>query len=217
MGFGHRVYKNYDPRATIIRETADQVFEVTGRNPLIDVATELEQIALQDDYFVSPAPLPQRGFLLRHHLPGDGLLRGHVPRPLRHPENRWLAGPMERNADGPSLPHRPSTSGLLRGRQAPLHSRWEAQGPLSSSDRPRLPNQTLPAPASLHRRAPTSGPWESPERGGPLSGGGFGGTPRNKHLGWVGGKNDALSLAPIVLTQRFAYKVQGIAKGEEPP
>ncbi|MGH2628472.1 MAG: citrate/2-methylcitrate synthase, partial [Anaerolineales bacterium] len=53
MGFGHRVYKNYDPRAKIIKETADRVFAVTGRNPLIDVALDLEKIALEDDYFVS--------------------------------------------------------------------------------------------------------------------------------------------------------------------
>jgi citrate synthase len=52
MGFGHRIYKNYDPRAKIIKETADQVFEVTGRNPQLDIALELERIALQDDYFV---------------------------------------------------------------------------------------------------------------------------------------------------------------------
>src|SRR5207249_10304760 len=53
MGFGHRVYKNYDPRAKIIKEIAHRVFEVTGKNPLIDIALELERIALQDDYFVS--------------------------------------------------------------------------------------------------------------------------------------------------------------------
>ncbi len=52
MGFGHRVYKNYDPRAKIIKETADQVFEVTGRNALLDIAIELERIALEDEYFV---------------------------------------------------------------------------------------------------------------------------------------------------------------------
>ena len=46
MGFGHRVYKNYDPRAKIIKSMADQVFEVTGRNPLLDIALELERIAL---------------------------------------------------------------------------------------------------------------------------------------------------------------------------
>ena len=55
MGFGHRVYKNYDPRARIIKQIADEVFEVTGRNPLLDIALELERIALEDDFFVSSA------------------------------------------------------------------------------------------------------------------------------------------------------------------
>ena len=53
MCFGHRVYKNYDPRAKIIKRMADQVFEVTGRNPLLDIALELERIALEDEYFTS--------------------------------------------------------------------------------------------------------------------------------------------------------------------
>ncbi|MDP7691930.1 MAG: citrate/2-methylcitrate synthase, partial [Vicinamibacterales bacterium] len=62
MGFGHRVYKSYDPRAKVIKETADQVFEVTGRDPLLDVALELERIALQDDYFVSRKLYPNVDF-----------------------------------------------------------------------------------------------------------------------------------------------------------
>jgi citrate synthase len=62
MGFGHRVYKNYDPRAKIIKQTADQVFEVTGKNPFIDLALELERIALQDDYFVSRKLYPNVDF-----------------------------------------------------------------------------------------------------------------------------------------------------------
>ena len=62
MGFGHRVYKSYDPRATIIKRTADEVFEVTGRNPLLDIAMELERIALQDDYFVSRKLYPNVDF-----------------------------------------------------------------------------------------------------------------------------------------------------------
>jgi len=62
MGFGHRVYKNYDPRARIIKETADAVFEVTGRNPLLDVALELEKIALEDEYFVSRKLYPNVDF-----------------------------------------------------------------------------------------------------------------------------------------------------------
>ncbi len=62
MGFGHRIYKNYDPRARIIKHIADQVFEVTGRNPLLDIALELERIALQDDYFVSRQLYPNVDF-----------------------------------------------------------------------------------------------------------------------------------------------------------
>ncbi|MBI2976419.1 MAG: citrate synthase [Chloroflexi bacterium] len=62
MGFGHRVYKNYDPRAKIIKRTADEVFEITGRNPLLDIALELERIALEDDYFVSRKLYPNVDF-----------------------------------------------------------------------------------------------------------------------------------------------------------
>jgi len=62
MGFGHRVYKNYDPRARIIKKMADQVFEVTGRNPLLDIALELERIALEDEYFVKRKLYPNVDF-----------------------------------------------------------------------------------------------------------------------------------------------------------
>ena len=62
MGFGHRVYKNYDPRARIIKSAAEDVFDVVGRNPLLDIALELEQIALEDDYFVSRKLYPNVDF-----------------------------------------------------------------------------------------------------------------------------------------------------------
>ncbi len=62
MGFGHRVYKNYDPRARIIKQIADQVFTVTGSNPLLDIAMELERIALSDDYFISRKLYPNVDF-----------------------------------------------------------------------------------------------------------------------------------------------------------
>ena len=62
MGFGHRVYKNYDPRAKIIKKATDEVFEVTGTNPLLDIALELEKIALEDDYFVSRKLYPNVDF-----------------------------------------------------------------------------------------------------------------------------------------------------------
>ncbi len=62
MGFGHRVYKNFDPRARIIKKACDDVFEVTGKNPLLDIATELEKIALEDDYFISRKLYPNVDF-----------------------------------------------------------------------------------------------------------------------------------------------------------
>ena len=62
MGFGHRVYKNFDPRATIIKKTAYEVFEVTGKNPLLDIALKLEGVALNDDYFKSRKLYPNVDF-----------------------------------------------------------------------------------------------------------------------------------------------------------
>ena len=62
MGFGHRVYKNFDPRAKIIKQIAEQVFDVTGKNPLIDIAVELERIALQEEYFVTRKLYPNVDF-----------------------------------------------------------------------------------------------------------------------------------------------------------
>jgi citrate synthase len=62
MGFGHRVYRNFDPRAQIIKRVADEVFEVTGRNPLLDIALELERVALQDDYFITHKLYPNVDF-----------------------------------------------------------------------------------------------------------------------------------------------------------
>src|SRR5205807_7334468 len=62
MGFGHRVYKNYDPRAKIIKKVAYEVFEVTGKSPLLDIALELERIALEDEYFVKRKLYPNVDF-----------------------------------------------------------------------------------------------------------------------------------------------------------
>jgi citrate synthase len=62
QGFGHRVYKNYDPRAKIIKETADAVFEITGKNPLLDIALKLEEVALSDEYFTSRRLYPNVDF-----------------------------------------------------------------------------------------------------------------------------------------------------------
>jgi citrate synthase len=62
MGFGHRVYKNYDPRAEIIKKHVDEVFEVTGKNPKLDIAVELEKKALEDDYFTDRKLYPNVDF-----------------------------------------------------------------------------------------------------------------------------------------------------------
>ncbi|MBA3654571.1 MAG: citrate synthase [Actinobacteria bacterium] len=62
QGFGHRVYKNYDPRATIIKKVADEVFEITGKNPLLDIALKLEEVALKDEYFTSRKLYPNVDF-----------------------------------------------------------------------------------------------------------------------------------------------------------
>ena len=62
MGFGHRVYKNYDPRASIVKQIADEVFKDTGREPLIDIAIELERVALTDQYFISRKLYPNVDF-----------------------------------------------------------------------------------------------------------------------------------------------------------
>ncbi len=74
MGFGHRVYKNYDPRAKIVKKIADQVFEVTGKNPLLDIALELERIALEDDFFVE-----------RHLYPNVDFYSGIIYQAMRFP------------------------------------------------------------------------------------------------------------------------------------
>ena len=62
MGFGHRVYKNFDPRAALVRKLADDVFSIVGREPMIDIAMELERIALSDEYFISRKLYPNVDF-----------------------------------------------------------------------------------------------------------------------------------------------------------
>jgi citrate synthase len=92
QGFGHRVYKSYDPRAKIVKKIAYEVFEVTGKNPLLDIALKLEEIALSDEYFTLAPPLSQRRLLLRPDLPGDGLPDRDVHRAVLHPRTAgWLA------------------------------------------------------------------------------------------------------------------------------
>ena len=92
MGFGHRVYKNYDPRARIIKQVAYEVFEVTGKDPLLDIALELERIALEDEYFVKRRLYPNVDFYSGNHLPGDAFSGGHVPGDVCDSAHVGLAG-----------------------------------------------------------------------------------------------------------------------------
>ena len=83
MGFGHRVYKNYDPRARIIKKHLDEVFEVTGTSPLLDIAIELEKRALDDDYFTSRKLYPNVDFYSGLHLRGAAAAGRDVPGHVR--------------------------------------------------------------------------------------------------------------------------------------
>ena len=112
MGFGHRVYKNYDPRAKIIKWAAEQVFEVTGRNPKLEIALELERIALEDDYFIKRKLYPNVDFYSGHHLPGHGLQAGDVYRAVCHPAHSRLAGAMAGDAYRSGAEDRPSAASL---------------------------------------------------------------------------------------------------------
>ena len=111
MGFGHRVYKNYDPRARIIKRVASEVFEVTGKNPLLEIALELERIALEDDYFVS-----------RKLYPNVDFYSGIIYQAMRFP-----GGDVSRVC----LPFRALPAGspsgrrcyLIRNRKSPAHAR----------------------------------------------------------------------------------------------
>ena len=97
MGFGHRVYKNYDPRATIIKQTAYDVFEVTGKNPLLDIALKLEEVGARRLVLHRPQAVPERRLLLGPDLPGDGLPGRHVHGAVRHPAHGRAGWPTGRS------------------------------------------------------------------------------------------------------------------------
>jgi citrate synthase len=100
MGFGHRVYKNYDPRARIIKRLADQVFALTKPNPLLPIALELERIALADDYFVTRKPYPNVDFYSGLVYQALGLPVDMFPVLFAIPRTaEWLAQWLEMIAD----------------------------------------------------------------------------------------------------------------------
>ncbi|MEZ5944996.1 MAG: citrate synthase [Planctomycetaceae bacterium] len=108
MGFGHRVYKSYDPRATIVKRTADAVFEVTGRNPLLNIALELERIALEDEYFVSRRLYPNVDFYSGLIYQAMGLPTNMFPVMFALPRTAgWLAQWQEMVEDSEQRIQRP--------------------------------------------------------------------------------------------------------------
>src|SRR5256714_3830894 len=123
MGFGHRVYKNYDPRAKIIKTATDDVFEVTGTNPLLDIALELERIALEDDYFVKRKLYPNVDFYSGLIYEALGMPVGMFPVLFAIPRTSgWIAQWRENIGakEQKSSPPRPSHTRPRRPRDAPI-------------------------------------------------------------------------------------------------
>ncbi|MDX2268325.1 MAG: citrate synthase [Bryobacter sp.] len=108
MGFGHRVYKNYDPRAKVVRETAESVFAVTGRNPKVDIAREIEKIALGDEYFVKRRLYPNVDFYSGIIYEAMGFRPEMFTVLFAIPRTAgWLAHWLEQSADGDTKISRP--------------------------------------------------------------------------------------------------------------
>ena len=136
MGFGHRVYKNFDPRAKIIREMCHKVLAQLGRsdNPLFELALRLEEIALKDEYFIDAQALPERRLLFGHHLQRDRHSALDVHGDVRHRAHRGLGGALagddlrSGHAHRPPAPavHRRHQARLRRGRQALRRQRERA-------------------------------------------------------------------------------------------
>ena len=131
MGFGHRVYKNYDPRAKVMRDQCYAVLDALGKHddPLLKTALELERIALQDDYFIEKKLYPEHRFLFGHHPESAGFPDRHVHRPVRARKNGRLGRAMAGNDRGRAAEDRPSASALYGP---------PAAGLCSSGETPRL-------------------------------------------------------------------------------
>jgi citrate synthase len=126
MGFGHRVYKNYDPRAKIIKRLAEEVFAVTKPNPLLPVALELERIALQDDYFIQRKLYPNVDFYSGLIYQALGFPVDMFPVLFAIPRTSgWLAQWLEMTADPEQKIARPRQLYLGSGRRefVPLDQR----------------------------------------------------------------------------------------------
>ena len=132
MGFGHRVYKNYDPRARLIKRVADQVFEVTGRNPADRHRPRVGADRPAGRLLRLTQAVSERRFLLGDHLPGDGYPGRPVPGALRHSPHRRLAGAVAGDDHRPRAEDRPAAADLVgrtRRSYVPIDRRDYAPAP----------------------------------------------------------------------------------------
>ena len=171
MGFGHRVYKSYDPRAKVIKRIADLVFTVTGKNPLLEIALELERIALQDEYFVTRKLYPERRLLLGPDLPGDGLPGRDVPGAVRHPAHGRLDRAVGRDAARSRAEDRAAAADLhrRRARATTCRATSDREDGMRLGSEPMLDVRCSAsrAPASLSGRRPPPGVRLEPRLGAP--------------------------------------------------
>jgi citrate synthase len=131
MGFGHRVYKSCDPRARIIKKIADEVFEVTGKNPKLEIALELGRIALEDEYFLSRRLYPNVDFYSGIIYQAMGFRPEMFTVLFAHSPYRRMAGSMAGDDAGSGAEDRASTPGLYGAWFASVGS--EKEGRLSSN------------------------------------------------------------------------------------
>ena len=137
MGFGHRVYKSYDPRAKIIKRMADLVFDVTGKNPLLEMALELERIALEDEYFVSRKLYPNVDFYSGLIYQAMGFPVDMFPVLFAIPRTAGWIAQWEEMLNDPGSEDRPAAPDLHRARrrattcpgEAPVTRRADGSGP----------------------------------------------------------------------------------------
>ena len=124
MGFGHRVYKHYDPRAAVLRESAHEVLAELGKadDPLLPIAMELEKIALEDEYFVERRLFPNVDFYSGHHPAGDGHPDLDVHGDLRARAHGRLGGAVERDGRGPGAEDRPAAPAVRRADAAAVRA-----------------------------------------------------------------------------------------------
>ena len=148
MGFGHRVYKNYDPRATIIKKAADDVFEVTGKNPLLDIAHRAREDRARGRLLHLAQALPERRLLLGPDLRGAGAAGRDVPGDVRDRAHQRLDRPVAGDGRGQGAEDRPPAPDLHRRARRATTCRSSSAG-----RRERVPHACGPhSVTSSHRR-----------------------------------------------------------------